>query len=147
LQLVERSSDLIQRHFVGPSFDDKLYRTDNNAREKACAWKIMRSPYFHGLTQDSWYWGAVNILLDLVDKSQMSGCPRYDSRGEELIMKAVLIRMLLLQALCAPALAHNNQGQNNSKVRGALGPLMGAGLPVLTSRLASASASAERANT
>jgi hypothetical protein len=60
---------LIQRHFVGSSFEDKLYNTDNNAREKACAWKIMRSPHFQGLTQDSWFWRAVNIPLDLVDKS------------------------------------------------------------------------------
>jgi hypothetical protein len=50
-------------------------------------------------------------------------------------MKAVLSPMLLLVALSVPALAQNNQGQNNNNqghhVRGAPGPLMGAGLPVL----------------
>jgi hypothetical protein len=67
--LASGPSNLIQRHFVGSSFEDKLYNTDNNAREKACAWKIMRSPHFQGLTQDSWFWRAVNIPLDLVNKS------------------------------------------------------------------------------
>ena len=62
-------SDIIQRHFVGSAFEDGLYNSDNNAREKACALKIMRSPHFQGLTLDSWYWRAVNIPLDLVDKS------------------------------------------------------------------------------
>jgi hypothetical protein len=50
-------------------------------------------------------------------------------------MKAVLSPMLLLVALSVPALAQNNQGQNNNNqghhVRGAPGPLMAAGLPVL----------------
>jgi hypothetical protein len=68
-RLVNRRSDLIQRHFIGSSFEDRLYNTDNNAREKACAWKIMRSPHFQGLTLDSWFWRAVNIPLDLVDRS------------------------------------------------------------------------------
>jgi hypothetical protein len=67
--LASGPSNLIQRHFVGTAFEDRLYKTDNNAREKACAWKIMRSPHFQGLTQDSWFWRAVNIPLDLVDKS------------------------------------------------------------------------------
>jgi hypothetical protein len=67
--LASGPSDLIQRHFVGSAFEDRLYNTDNTAREKACAWKIMRSPHFQGLTQDSWYWRAVNIPLDLMDKS------------------------------------------------------------------------------
>jgi hypothetical protein len=67
--LASGPSDLIQRHFVGSAFEDRLYNTDNNTREKACAWKIMRSPHFQGLTQDSWFWRAVNIPLDLVDKS------------------------------------------------------------------------------
>lgn len=29
----------------------------------------MRSPHFRGLTQDSWHWRAVNVPLDLVDRS------------------------------------------------------------------------------
>jgi hypothetical protein len=67
--LASGRSDPIQRYFVGSSFEDKLYNTDDNAREKACAWKIMRSPHFQGLTLDSWFWRAVNIPLDLVDES------------------------------------------------------------------------------
>jgi LPXTG-motif cell wall-anchored protein len=52
------------------------------------------------------------------------------------MMKTVFIPMvLLLLALSVPALAQNNQGQNNNNqgggVRGAPGPLVGAGLPVL----------------
>jgi hypothetical protein len=50
-------------------------------------------------------------------------------------MKAVFIPMVLLLALSVPALAQNNQGQNNNdqggSVRGAPGPLVGTGLPVL----------------
>jgi hypothetical protein len=47
-------------------------------------------------------------------------------------MKAVFIPMVLLVALSIPATAGNNQGQNGGGgARGAPGPLVGAGLPVL----------------
>jgi hypothetical protein len=55
-------------------------------------------------------------------------------------MKSLFIPMVLLLALSVPALAQNNQGQNNNDqgqnnndqgARGAPGPLAGAGLPVL----------------
>jgi LPXTG-motif cell wall-anchored protein len=50
-------------------------------------------------------------------------------------MKSLFIPLALLLALSVPALAQNNQGQNNNDqgrgVHGAPGPLMGAGLPVL----------------
>ena len=56
----------------------------------------------------------------------------------ELIMKAVLaLPMALLLALSVPALAKNDKGNqgngngNGGNVRGAPGPLAGAGLPVL----------------
>ena len=48
-------------------------------------------------------------------------------------MKSLFIPVVLLLALSVPALAQDNQGQNNDNqgVRGAPGPLAGAGLPVL----------------
>jgi LPXTG-motif cell wall-anchored protein len=50
-------------------------------------------------------------------------------------MEALFIPMVLLLALSVPVLAQNNQGQNNNNqgggFRGAPGPLLGAGLPVL----------------
>jgi hypothetical protein len=49
-------------------------------------------------------------------------------------MKSLLIPMVILLALSVPALAQNNQGKQNNQgegVRGAPGPLMGAGLPLL----------------
>jgi len=47
-------------------------------------------------------------------------------------MKAVFIPMVLLLALSIPASAGNNQGQQGGGgARGAAGPLVGAGLPVL----------------
>ena len=62
---------------------------------------------------------------------------RNTHRGE-LIMKTVLaLPMALLLALSVPALAKNDKGNqgngngNGGNVRGAPGPLAGAGLPVL----------------
>jgi hypothetical protein len=62
---------------------------------------------------------------------------RNTHRGE-LIMKAVLaLPMALLLALSVPALAKNDKGNqgngngNGGNVRGAPGPLVGAGLPVI----------------
>jgi LPXTG-motif cell wall-anchored protein len=54
-------------------------------------------------------------------------------------MKSLIIPMALLLALSVPALAgqngqgqnNNNQGQNGGNYKGAPGPLVGAGLPVL----------------
>jgi len=49
-------------------------------------------------------------------------------------MSVVLKIVLVLALTGVPALAQNNRGQNNqgqNNVRGAPGPLMGAGLPVL----------------
>jgi hypothetical protein len=49
-------------------------------------------------------------------------------------MKSLLIPILLLLALSVPALAQNNQGNQNNQGegdRGAPGPLMGASLPLL----------------
>lgn len=50
-------------------------------------------------------------------------------------MKNLFIPLALLLALSVPALAQDNQGQNNNDqgggVHGAPGPLMGAGLSVL----------------
>jgi hypothetical protein len=49
-------------------------------------------------------------------------------------MKSLLIPMVILLALSVPALAQNSQGNQNNQgegVRGAPGPLMGAGLPLL----------------
>jgi LPXTG-motif cell wall-anchored protein len=50
-----------------------------------------------------------------------------------LIMKSLFMPMVLLLALSVPALAQNNQGQNNNDqgARGAPGPIAGAGLTVL----------------
>jgi LPXTG-motif cell wall-anchored protein len=48
-----------------------------------------------------------------------------------VVLKIVLVALALTGV---PALAQNNRGQNNqgqNNVRGAPGPLMGAGLPVL----------------
>jgi hypothetical protein len=52
-------------------------------------------------------------------------------------MKSLIIPMALLLALSVPALAKNDKGNqgngngNGGNVRGAPGPLVGAGLPVL----------------
>src|SRR5215203_7539553 len=62
-------SGALDRHFAGAAFEDALFNTDNNAREKACAWKIMRSPHFWQLTNDSWKWRAVGIPLNLRDRT------------------------------------------------------------------------------
>jgi hypothetical protein len=66
---VSSHSDETAKYFVGPAFEDSLYHTDNNEREKACGCKIMRSPHFYELTNDSWCWRAVGIPLDLIDQS------------------------------------------------------------------------------
>jgi hypothetical protein len=64
------SQALLARHFVGEAFMDELFHTDNNEREKACAWKIQSYlPLFSPLTKGSWFWRAVGIPLDLIDKS------------------------------------------------------------------------------
>lgn len=64
------SNKLINKHFVGDAFNDALFLTDNLVREKACAWKIQSSlMHFRLLTDQSWFWRAVNIPLNLVDKS------------------------------------------------------------------------------
>jgi hypothetical protein len=61
-----------------------------------------------------------------------------NTHREELIMKTVLaLPMALLLALSVPALAKNDKGNqgngngNGGNVRGAPGPLVGAGLPVI----------------
>ena len=49
-------------------------------------------------------------------------------------MKNMFLPVILLLALGVPALAQNNQGQNNNNhggVRGAPGSIVGAGLPIL----------------
>jgi LPXTG-motif cell wall-anchored protein len=50
-------------------------------------------------------------------------------------MRTILFPMVLAVALSLPALAKNNQGGNNNYqgggYRGAPGPIVGAGLPVL----------------
>lgn len=49
-------------------------------------------------------------------------------------MKKMFLPVVLFLALSVPALAQNNQGQNNNdqgRVRGAPGPIVGAGLPIL----------------
>jgi hypothetical protein len=57
------------------------------------------------------------------------------AESEEFEIMKTVISMLLLLALSLPALAQNqggNQGGNQGNIRGAPGPLMGAGLlPVL----------------
>lgn len=61
---------LLARHFTGDAFSDELFNTDNNDREKACAWRIQSSlPRYSPLTNGSWSWRAVGIPLDLVDRS------------------------------------------------------------------------------
>jgi hypothetical protein len=51
-------------------------------------------------------------------------------------MRKLLVASALLPVLCVPALAQNNQGQNNNNqggngYHGAPGPIAGAGLPIL----------------
>jgi hypothetical protein len=62
---------LLARHFVGEAFEDSLFHFDNQKREVACAWKIMRSlHHFQALAMGSmWRWRAIGIPLNLVDKS------------------------------------------------------------------------------
>lgn len=60
----------LHSYFVGDAFKDELFNTDNDARERACAWKIQSNGMlFTGLTNDSFYWRAVGIPLDLLTKS------------------------------------------------------------------------------
>jgi hypothetical protein len=61
---------LFARHFTGAAFSDELFNTDNNDREKACAFRIQSSmPRYSPLTNGSWAWRAVGIPLTLVDRS------------------------------------------------------------------------------
>lgn len=61
---------LLARHFTGDAFSDELFNTDNNDRERACAWRIQSSmPRYSALTNGSWAWRAVGIPLDLTDPS------------------------------------------------------------------------------
>jgi hypothetical protein len=51
-------------------------------------------------------------------------------------MRKLLVASALLAAFCVPAIAQNNQGQNNNNqggngYHGAPGPIAGAGLPIL----------------
>jgi hypothetical protein len=60
---------LLNQHFVGDAFRDELFETDNNDREKACAWKIQSSsilvsPLATGRVR---IWNAVGIPFELVD--------------------------------------------------------------------------------
>ncbi len=61
---------LIDRHFIGSQFDDRLYNIDSNVRERACGWKLLRAPHRWYLTNGSFYWQAVGIPLDLVEKGE-----------------------------------------------------------------------------
>jgi hypothetical protein len=64
------AASLFRKHFVGDAFKDELFNTDNNDREKACAWKILSTiTLFAHLTDHSWWWRAVGIPLHLVDGS------------------------------------------------------------------------------
>jgi hypothetical protein len=62
---------LLARHFVGEAFEDSLFHFDNQKREVACAWKIMRSQHhYSALVMGSmWKWRAIGIPLNLIDKS------------------------------------------------------------------------------
>jgi hypothetical protein len=60
----------LEEYFIGDAFDDALFNTDNNQREKVCSWKIQSNLLLYsGLTNSSWSWRAVGIPLDLIDKS------------------------------------------------------------------------------
>jgi hypothetical protein len=67
----EFARELLNRHFVGEAFEDALFHFDNQKREVACAWKIMRSQHhFSSLAMRSmWRWRAIGIPLNLADKS------------------------------------------------------------------------------
>jgi hypothetical protein len=60
---------LLNRHFVGEAFQDALFNTDNNEREKACCWKIQStSALFGSFTNNSpWSWRAVGLPLQVAD--------------------------------------------------------------------------------
>lgn len=61
---------LIDQHFVGAAFQDTLFNTDNELRERACSWKIMSSMrYFSPLASGTWRWKAIGIPLNLLDRS------------------------------------------------------------------------------
>jgi hypothetical protein len=60
----------LKNYFIGDAFEDSLFNTDNEQREKACSWKIQSNTLlFSGLTNEYWRWRAVGIPLDLSDKS------------------------------------------------------------------------------
>lgn len=60
----------LKNYFIGDAFEDSLFNTDDQQREKACSWKIQSNTLlFSGLTNDYWRWRAVGIPLDLSDKS------------------------------------------------------------------------------
>ena len=62
----EMRSAFINRHFVGSAFEDRLFYQENNTRETAACWKILRKPNFKSLTDNSWYWKAVGLPIDLL---------------------------------------------------------------------------------
>ena len=70
-QRAQFAASLRNRHFVGDAFKDELFNTDNNDREKACAWKIQStSALFSPLTSGCmWLWRAVGLPLHLIDRS------------------------------------------------------------------------------
>src|ERR1700729_3790049 len=62
---------LLEGHFIGDAFEDELFNHDNQTREVACAWKIMRSPQYQVLAMGAmWRWRAVGIPLNLLDPGE-----------------------------------------------------------------------------
>jgi hypothetical protein len=86
---------LLTKHFVGAAFEDRLFNTDNQEREKACAWKIMRTlPLGGPLADDSWLWSAVGIPLSLADKSLKGDVDlMFNVRGEPERRGGELVRV------------------------------------------------------
>lgn len=55
--------DPINRPFVGLQWEDHLFQIDNQQRELAASWKIMRSPQYMALADRSWRLRAIGIPL------------------------------------------------------------------------------------
>ena len=53
--------------------NESLYEIDNNRREKASVWELIKSPNMMALCNDTFRWLAVGIPLNLIDKSQPDG--------------------------------------------------------------------------
>ncbi len=99
-----KGNSLPAKYFVGAEFKDVLFNVNNQQRERAAVWKIIRSfVAFSALCNDWWKWTAVGIPLDLIDKDQPQGdidlliampvpSPKDEAAENEIIYRAFEVK-------------------------------------------------------